>query len=46
MEDGIAVMNLGKIQQMGQLIDLYEKSINCFVAEFLGNCAPQKVNPM
>lgn len=37
MGDRIVVMNLGKIQQMGPPIDLYDKPTNRFVAGFLGS---------
>jgi iron(III) transport system ATP-binding protein len=34
--DRVAVMNAGKVQQVGSPIDLYEKPQNLFVANFLG----------
>jgi spermidine/putrescine transport system ATP-binding protein len=36
MSDRIAVMSKGKIQQVGPVLDVYEKPQNVFVAEFLG----------
>ncbi|MFN9899351.1 MAG: ABC transporter ATP-binding protein, partial [bacterium] len=36
MADTIAVMNKGKIEQMGSPIDLYENPETVFVANFLG----------
>ncbi len=36
MSDRIAVMSKGKIQQVGPVLDVYEKPKNVFVAEFLG----------
>lgn len=36
--DKIAIMQQGKILQMGVAQDLYEKPINQFVADFLGYC--------
>jgi spermidine/putrescine transport system ATP-binding protein len=36
MSDRIAVMSRGKIQQVGPVLDVYEKPKNVFVAEFLG----------
>ncbi len=36
MSDRIAVMSKGKIQQVGPVLDVYEKPRNAFVAEFLG----------
>ena len=36
MSDRIAVMSKGKIQQVGPVLDVYEKPRNVFVAEFLG----------
>ncbi|MFN7138374.1 MAG: TOBE domain-containing protein, partial [Limisphaerales bacterium] len=38
MSDRIAVMNRGKIEQLGTPEELYEKPRNRFVAEFLGSC--------
>jgi spermidine/putrescine transport system ATP-binding protein len=36
MSDRIAVMSKGRIQQVGPVLDVYEKPKNVFVAEFLG----------
>jgi spermidine/putrescine transport system ATP-binding protein len=36
MADTIAVMNLGKIEQLGSPADLYERPRTAFVANFLG----------
>ncbi|HQT64199.1 MAG: Fe3+/spermidine/putrescine ABC transporter ATP-binding protein [Acidocella sp. 20-57-95] len=36
MSDRIAVMSKGKLQQVGPVLDVYEKPRNVFVAEFLG----------
>jgi spermidine/putrescine transport system ATP-binding protein len=36
MADGIAVMNRGRIQQLGAPGELYERPANAFVAGFLG----------
>jgi spermidine/putrescine transport system ATP-binding protein len=36
MSDRMAVMSKGKIQQVGPVLDVYEKPRNVFVAEFLG----------
>ena len=38
MADTIAVMNQGKIEQMGSATDLYEAPKTAFVANFLGQC--------
>ncbi|MBM3720894.1 MAG: ABC transporter ATP-binding protein [Actinobacteria bacterium] len=38
MADTIAVMNQGKIEQMGSATDLYEAPRTAFVANFLGQC--------
>jgi len=38
MADTIAVMNNGKIEQMGSATDLYESPKTAFVANFLGQC--------
>jgi multiple sugar transport system ATP-binding protein len=35
--DRIAVMNKGRLQQVGQLIDLLDRPVNQFVAEFVGH---------
>ncbi|MEM4383400.1 MAG: ABC transporter ATP-binding protein [Candidatus Caldarchaeum sp.] len=34
--DKVAVMNNGKIMQMGKPLEIYERPINSFVAEFIG----------
>ena len=36
MSDRIAVMNEGKVEQVGPVTDLYERPKNTFVAQFLG----------
>ncbi|MEM6334910.1 MAG: ABC transporter ATP-binding protein [Planctomycetota bacterium] len=36
MADGVAVMNAGKVMQVGPPRDLYERPANRFVADFLG----------
>ena len=36
MADGIAIMNAGRIEQLGAPSDLYEKPQTAFVASFLG----------
>jgi spermidine/putrescine transport system ATP-binding protein len=36
MSDRIGVMSKGKLQQVGPVLDVYEKPRNVFVAEFLG----------
>ncbi len=36
MSDRIAVMSKGRLQQVGTVLDVYEKPRNVFVAEFLG----------
>jgi spermidine/putrescine transport system ATP-binding protein len=38
MSDRIAVMNEGRIVQLGTSEELYERPRTCFVAEFLGGC--------
>ena len=38
MADTIAVMNQGKIEQMGSATELYESPKTAFVANFLGQC--------
>ena len=38
MADTIAVMNQGKIEQMGSATELYEAPRSAFVANFLGQC--------
>ena len=37
MSDRIAVMNKGQIQQLGAAIDIYERPVNRFVADFIGD---------
>ncbi|MBN9070232.1 MAG: ATP-binding cassette domain-containing protein [Rhizobiales bacterium] len=37
MADRIVVMNLGKIQQVGAPLDLYDRPVNKFVAGFIGS---------
>src|SRR5262249_36058862 len=37
MSDRIAVMSRGKIQQLGAAIDIYERPVNRFVADFIGD---------
>jgi len=37
MSDRIAVMSAGKIQQVGGPMDIYERPINRFVADFIGD---------
>jgi spermidine/putrescine transport system ATP-binding protein len=37
MSDRIAVMRQGKIQQLGAPLDIYEKPVNRFVADFIGD---------
>ncbi|HWK43770.1 MAG TPA: ABC transporter ATP-binding protein [Stellaceae bacterium] len=36
MSDRIAVFNQGRIQQVGDAVELYERPINAFVAQFIG----------
>jgi spermidine/putrescine transport system ATP-binding protein len=36
MADGIAIMNAGRIEQLGEPADLYERPETAFVASFLG----------
>jgi ABC-type Fe3+/spermidine/putrescine transport system ATPase subunit len=45
LSDRIAVINLGKLQQIGTPLDLYEKPDNPFVADFIGinNLIPGEV---
>jgi spermidine/putrescine transport system ATP-binding protein len=38
LSDRIAVMNAGRIEQLGHARDLYERPRNRFVAQFLGTC--------
>ncbi|MGH6931769.1 MAG: ABC transporter ATP-binding protein [Dongiaceae bacterium] len=37
MSDRIAVMSKGKIQQLGAPLDVYERPVNRFVADFIGD---------
>ena len=37
MSDRIAVMSKGKIQQLGAPLDIYERPVNRFVADFIGD---------
>lgn len=37
MSDRIAVMSAGKIQQIGSPLDIYERPLNRFVADFIGD---------
>jgi spermidine/putrescine transport system ATP-binding protein len=37
MSDRIAVMSQGKIQQLGAPLDIYERPVNRFVADFIGD---------
>src|SRR5512135_3171548 len=48
LSDRIAVINLGKLQQMGSPRDLYEKPENPFVADFIGinNLIPGEIREM
>jgi len=36
MSDRIAVMNAGRIEQVGRPVDIYERPVSRFVAEFIG----------
>jgi spermidine/putrescine transport system ATP-binding protein len=38
MSDRIAVMNGGRVEQLGPAQELYERPRTCFVAQFLGSC--------
>lgn len=48
MADRIAVLDAGKIQQMGTPSEIYNQPANLFVADFIGtpsmNCVPCKIN--
>jgi spermidine/putrescine transport system ATP-binding protein len=48
MADGIAIMNAGRIEQLGTPTDLYERPQTAFVASFLGisNLLPGTVSAM
>ena len=37
MSDRIAVMSAGQVQQLGQARDIYERPVNRFVADFIGD---------
>ncbi len=39
MADKIVVMNAGRIEQVGAPLDLYDRPVNLFVAEFIGSPA-------
>jgi ABC-type sugar transport system ATPase subunit len=47
MATRVAVMSMGKLQQVGTPQDVYDRPINTFVAQFIGtppmNCVPAKV---
>jgi spermidine/putrescine transport system ATP-binding protein len=45
MSDRIAVMSRGRLQQVGPVLDVYEKPRNVFVAEFLGLSNIWPINP-
>ncbi len=36
--DRVALLNAGRLEQIGQLDEIYERPANRFVASFLGNC--------
>src|SRR4026208_2108758 len=44
MADRIAVMNDGRIEQLGEPLDLYDRPANLFVAQFIGSPAMNVVN--
>ncbi len=48
LSDRIAVINLGKLQQIGSPRDLYERPENPFVADFIGinNLIPGEIQEM
>jgi spermidine/putrescine transport system ATP-binding protein len=46
MSDRIAVMSKGRLQQVGPVLDVYEKPQNIFVAEFLGLSNIWPVEPL
>ena len=48
LSDRIAVINLGKLQQLGSPRDLYERPENSFVADFIGinNLIPGEIQEM
>ena len=39
MADRIAVMNEGRIEQLGEPLELYDRPVNLFVAQFIGSPA-------
>src|SRR5204862_1995047 len=39
MADRIAVMNDGRIEQLGEPLELYDRPVNLFVAQFIGSPA-------
>jgi len=39
MADRIAVMNDGRIEQLGRPLELYDRPVNLFVAQFIGSPA-------
>jgi len=45
MSDRIGVMSKGRLQQVGPVLDVYEKPKNVFVAEFLGLSNIWPINP-
>jgi spermidine/putrescine transport system ATP-binding protein len=45
MSDRIGVMSKGRLQQVGPVLDVYEKPKNIFVAEFLGLSNIWSINP-
>ena len=47
MSDRIALMNRGRIEQLGEAPELYDRPVNRFVAEFLGesNLLPGRFEP-
>jgi spermidine/putrescine transport system ATP-binding protein len=45
MSDRIGVMSKGRLQQVGPVLDVYEKPRNVFVAEFLGLSNIWPINP-
>ena len=46
MSDRIGVMSRGQLQQVGPVLDVYEKPRNVFVAEFLGLSNIWAINPL
>jgi spermidine/putrescine transport system ATP-binding protein len=46
MSDRIGVMSKGKLQQVGPVLDVYEKPRNVFVAEFLGLSNIWQIQPV